>query len=527
MAKMSKVIGIALAATAIFFGSCSNDSGSDNEATTNNEFRIQGVAYPGVNYITWNCGKTTKDIPTTCYRDDGVKVSVSGDGIWDSDVEDGEEYTYTLYKGTGDRLDTASGAAATITLKAIKPAYIKDDGSRMTALDLVDYENGSDDANASKDGVVAKENIDVKIDKTGNFVVVSFPEKDYLDYAVKLYKGNSAELLQKVLLGSDNGSMTKAALIKTNKAGLYTKEASITGSGNYQVEVVVTAKNDKDASVKKYAPAKVYSSMVPVEGLDVASGMNTTDIKVAFTNDKNTEVRVEWKPAIKLDGKTPYETVKYKVYACDADTLEVKEVSEKILSEKKEGETVYYVDTKVILKSGKASDSRNLFYRVILSDNERYESGATTDSGPLFWYSPNEDDASSVYDVTPVIDQSTSTLSFEIQSYNFPDSGTVSVNYVVFADADKVDYGSNDYSALILDSEHKKAASAFKAVRYNPADNTSVIVYYEAVTSEIMKENQLVAYEVIHEESGKKDSVIGAVYYTYKDSDGKLQVMAK
>ena len=94
MKKAFKLVGVAVTSLALLFASCSNDSISvETNATPNPD--VVAIAYPGFNRIVWS--PVTDGNTFSVIRDDGKSMLIDSSNVYDYDVEDGVEYTYTLY----------------------------------------------------------------------------------------------------------------------------------------------------------------------------------------------------------------------------------------------------------------------------------------------------------------------------------------------------------------------------------------------------------------------------------------------
>lgn len=507
MKKTFKLVGVAMASLALLFASCSNDSISvETNATPNPD--VVAIAYPGYNRIVWS--PVTDGNTFSVIRDDGKKMDFSSNNVYDYNVEDGVEYTYTLYtnSNTANNTETKVGNKTSVTVKAIKPAYFGENG-QTHALDLVYYEDGTYKADASQDFVVTAENIKVKSD--GEKIFIQVPQKAYLTYDVKVYRGNSFELMPGLVNYSDNDSNSvydRAAIkkdkIKTDATGLY--YTKILGAGEYRVEVTVSS--DKYAADKIIA--KETAKIEAVELLSPKKGTNT--VKAYFSDKENTKARVMWIPARDIDDK-PYPAANYTVYAYNHRTNELTKVTDKINETKnKAGEDVYYVDTTTLDKK----------YAVVLSVNGKYESvteswydedGNRVDyntdnykfnniSDELIWYNePSAINSISQYGSFTDKDDDGKDNDFVIQ-INGINKQKVSVKYFTY-DPEIVDYQSyaqNQFSSIFVSADYVKEA-VVKHVKTNYGAE------YEEIVISNVPAGQKVAYQITVSEEGKKDVV--------------------
>lgn len=237
MKKTLKLVGIAVISAVMLFVSCKKEV---EPIITADNPDIIAKAYPGYNYIAWS--PVAKGSTFAVYRDDGVKWSgdsVSNNVIIDYDIENGEEYTYSFYTSYGDyshdQAYSKVGNKTSVTLKAIKPAIIGENG-QTRALDLAYYEGGSYNAEASKDFIVSADNIKVALNSDKTAICIQFPQKTYLNYKVKVYKGNSVELLPEPLESEENAIFISRAALKTDRIATY--YCVPMAAGEYKVQVI-------------------------------------------------------------------------------------------------------------------------------------------------------------------------------------------------------------------------------------------------------------------------------------------------
>lgn len=406
---MKKIMFAAAVAVAVLLTGCKQVT-SNIETIKSNALEITAKALPGFNYVTWSMPVDGAQV--TVMRDDGTVLSPEcdrGNYALDANVQDGVEYTYTVYTGKPSEVswqfignvtnisdvDTLEGVryegnSASASCTAINPGYIKD-GKLMSAIELCDYEEGG-----NADFVVKPENIVVELEKVGNadYVVVAYPTKNYLSYTTKLYRGNGLEIFGRDLVSAETvnyyDDTAKYNSFYSND-GTYRANIPVTNAGEYSVEVVVEAKAAKTGgNVKKYSTSYVKAEKkVTFEKLDAATATGSPTVGYI---DAGKTVRVVWTPAKKAD-TTKWAADSYKVFVKDAKDVyteiapaktakldeegeEVKDEDGNVVMETKlaiaagaqKGEDVYYID--YAIPNNKVSYT---FY-VVLSDNGKYES---------------------------------------------------------------------------------------------------------------------------------------------------------
>lgn len=505
MKKTLKLVGIAVISAATLFVSCKKEV---EPIITADNPDIIAKAYPGYNYIAWS--PVAKGNTFAVYRDDGVKWSgdsVSNNVIIDYDIENGEEYTYSFYTSYGDyshdQAYSKVGNKTSVTLKAIKPAIIGENG-QTRALDLAYYEGGSYNAEASKDFIVSADNIKVALNSDKTAICIQFPQKTYLNYKVKVYKGNSVELLPEPLEEEVNAIFISRAALKTDRIATY--YCVPMAAGEYKVQVTVSSKRILSYSPYYeldlgYAADKIIAKeTVNFEAVEVSyyydyNGSlvlnNTKDVKAVFTDKTCKKVRVTWSPAKDLEWKT-YPIANYTVYAYNDDTKKVEKVTEAIKAGKNDaGNDVYYVETANF--SGK--------YVAVLSVNGKYENVSLDliTSNKIAWY--NEPDAFSG-DLTKTAgfqnldDGDSYNDDFVITISNVDATKKVDVKYFTF-DPEQTTYSGNNFSEVFVSADYVKEGSVVAKEENNAR---------ECIIKNVAK-GHAVAYQITVSEEGKKDYV--------------------
>ena len=404
---MKKIVFAAAVAVAVLLTGCKQVT-SNIETIKSNALEITAKALPGFNYVTWSMpvdGATVQGV----LRDDGSKLQLEqGKNFYlDINVQDGVEYTYTVYTGNPSQVnyqfsgsvvnnisdvDTLEGVryegnSASASCTAINPTYIRD-GKLMEALELADFEEG-----CNKDYVINEENIILE-EKDGK-ITVAFPTKSYLKYTAKLYRGNGYELFgrDKVTAActANNGDNDAVEHSFYSNDGSYRYESAVVSAGKYFVEVEVSAQNNKAYSTSYVKSAKT----IEVAPLDVGTGTGTGNPTVGYI-DAGKTVRVVWTPAKKAD-TTKWAADSYKVFVKDAKDVyteiapaktakldeegeEVKDEDGNVVMETKlaiaagaqKGEDVYYIDYAI------PNNKVGYDFYVVLSDNGKYESSLKT-----------------------------------------------------------------------------------------------------------------------------------------------------
>lgn len=417
---LSVVAAVALAATV--FVACSSETADDGRNSYIDTYKLEAVditvkAYPGFNYISWG-ESNTAGVVVKIIRDDGLEVAtlqngniltgnpISANAAIDTDVKNGVTYKYTAYvipQGTEvksandyakDNLDSytteyktyfaVKGNSKSASAKAIKPDYYDAKGNLVTALDLCNYENGG-----NKNYVISEKNLFLNVDADGE-LRVTFPTKAYLNYQLSLAAGNSVDTF-----GFGTGAVNvDPSLFETvtcepnfyKMDDTYSWNTGVTSAGTYQACVRITdwTNGTSGYSYNDYAPSYVYSKLVTIDALDVASG---TQAVAAGYIDAGKTIRFVWTPATKtVNNNEVWAASNYKVYVKkvgltnssvnntyeEIAAVEVKKGKQttkglEVKADAQAGETVYYVEYPV------EDNSVAYEFYAVLSDNGKYE----------------------------------------------------------------------------------------------------------------------------------------------------------
>lgn len=318
MKKFVKILGlIASLGLALTMFSCNNDAVGIKDIELDDPV-IEVKAFPGYNYVAWEPVLDAEGMMVV--RNDGKIIEKKANTVLyaiDADVQDKIKYTYTVYATpTGDNLkdntlfpghDTMEGAwddEFGVTFKGSKAsasvtAIVPPAGTR--ALDLITYVNSKD-----KDFVLDANKIKVEVIK--NQIWVMFPVKGYLDYTVKLYKGNELEVFDKLEsipevwsgkddIGGQYGESTDT--YNNNSKNFYSIDYQYAGkfnvvdAGEYSVTVDVSV-NDQLSNLNKYPDSDtIYAATkAEIKGLDV---LYPTSAYAVYKDAKT--IRILWQPA--------------------------------------------------------------------------------------------------------------------------------------------------------------------------------------------------------------------------------------
>ncbi|SKA08075.1 hypothetical protein SAMN02745152_02144 [Treponema berlinense] len=258
--------------------------------------KIEGIAYPGVNYIYWsNVQNAFNGYDLRVYRiDDGKNILIESESkhfpknttyYKDTNISDGEKKRYEVV-ASGDQKGRAvfysESSAGDVTLTGIVPSL------STKPLDFEEYEKNynADDITNNK---LSSSNISLVKDEKLGFYRVSFPVKPYLKYKVFADYGNTYEIygVHDVFVGEY--SDISAPLNST---------ATISGvadhSGTYKITIEVTSANGKYIGFNEI---KSFST-IEFETLELLD--DTFEYEISF--DENNNRQITWNANKYKDG---------------------------------------------------------------------------------------------------------------------------------------------------------------------------------------------------------------------------------
>ena len=363
---------LSVLAVSVLLASCTQVDSRIDTVDTLETPSVKAVAYPGVNYISWNAVKGAANYKVTRTVDGGVEDTLVPDTsdlhITDSlsvnDV-DVEYKVYALSNSNPSRAvyvyDSNAGSASVTNIfppvgtKAIDlPKYEKDSGWN--------FDEGADNSNWKDDFIPTAENIKVQL--VDGAIHVTAPTKAYLSTRVVGYTGNKEEIFY-----YDFPTRTEIEFNKYQNKTL-SKKSVITSPGEYKFKATVNALGEWYGNA--YYGETIFALNTTITIPEVKPSKHTGNITVKYIDDAQTIARVQFEPAVSLDGKEVFAVTDYKVYRAVNGTSNLEEVTGlKADSITSDGKTtvVYVVDDTV------PANNVAYYYYVVLSKDKEFESG--------------------------------------------------------------------------------------------------------------------------------------------------------
>lgn len=367
---------LSVLAVSVLLASCTQVDSRIDTIDTLGTPSVKAVAYPGVNYISWNAVKGAKKYKVTKIVDGGIEESVDSvtvNYVTDSIPTNDVDVEYKVYALSDNEPSSSARAvyvygseagSATVTnifppvgteAKDL-PKYEKDSGYK--------FEADADNSEWKDEFIPTAENIDIQyVDGT---IVITAPTKAYLNTTVIGYTGNKEEIYYSDY--SDN----KKEILPNYQNKKISNKTTITSAGDYKFKAEVRALGDAKENAFYKASNITLTKTVKVPGIETSK--STSDLKVEYIDDAKTTARVVFTPAVSKDGKT-YGVENYKVYRALKDSKQLDEVTglradSRTNSDKKE--VIYVVEDKV------PSNTVDYDYYVVLNVDGSLESEPKT-----------------------------------------------------------------------------------------------------------------------------------------------------
>lgn len=441
---------LSVLAVSVLLASCTQVDSRIDTVDTLETPSVKAVAYPGVNYISWNAVKgavgykvsrTVDGEAETIFSDLGKNDLCVTDSLSVNDVDvEYKVYALSDRNPSSSRTvyvyDSNAGSASVTNIfppvgtKAIElPRYEKDSGWN--------FDKDADNSNWKDDFIPTAENIKVQL--VDDSINVTAPTKAYLTTKVIGYTGNKQEIFYR-----DNFSKDPAYFgFYQNK--MLSVRSVIRSAGEYKFKATVNAFGE-GLNHAYYEQSKIeLNTTITIPAVEPSKATGTPTVE--YIDNEKTTARVVFTPAVSKDGTT-FAVGNYKVYRAlknSNELVEVKGLDEKGVKEDSrtnnyKTEVIYVVEDKV------PSNKVAYDYYVVLNANGRYEASDKKDT--LYAADPATANSGSIsfnYFTAFGDDK----LSNDIVVKVTPDSGNSKIVSVAYA------YSTIDDSSKILDSAYK------------------------------------------------------------------------
>lgn len=463
---------LSVLAVSVLLASCTQVDSRIDTIDTLETPSVKAVAYPGVNYISWDAVKGAQGYKVTKIVDGGFEEVIESDcntnfitNVVPTDKVDVEYKVYALSNTDPSRAvyiyDSKAGSATVTNIfppvgtEAIElPKYEKDSGW--------DFDEDADNSEWKDEFIPTAENIDIQyVDGT---IVITAPSKAYLTTKVVGYTGNKEEIFY-----SDYSD--KKEILPNYQNKKISNKTTITSAGDYKFKAEVRALAERKENAFYKASNITLTKTVKVPGIETSTA--TGKPEVAYIDDAQTTARVVFTPAVSKDGSTTYAVENYKVYRALRGTNQLDEVTGlKADSRTTDGKTevIYVVEDKV------PSNTVAYDYYVVLNvDGSLEEDEKSNTLRPANFNTAN---AGSIYDLS-FTEFDDDKLANDIVAKVTPNSGSkiVSVSYAFSTSNDSSKVLDSAYTALVVVPELAETEQAF--LIQNVPENNYVFVRAE------------------------------------------------
>lgn len=495
---------LSVLAVSVLLASCTQVDSRIDTVDTLETPSVKAVAYPGVNYISWNAVKgadgykvsrTVDGEAETIFRTLNKDVLHVTDSLSVNDV-DVEYKVYALSNSNPSRAvyvyDSNAGSASVTNIfppvgtKAIDlPKYEKDSGW--------DFDKDADNKEWKDDFRPTAENIKVQL--VDGAIHVTFPTKAYLSTRVVGYTGNKEEIFDYKYPKYPSGS--EPAYEYQNK--FLSNKSVITSAGEYKFKAIVNALNEGWQSAYYEQSEIALNTTITIPAVKTSKA--TGNITVKYIDDAQTIARVQFEPAVSVDGKV-FEVADYKVYRALRGTSnleEVKDLKKDSITIGGKTTVVYVVDDTV------PANNVEYDYYVVLSKDGEFESKDlkvslsearfdTTEGGYVWFYNLiDADDDKNGNDVVA-----------KVQPYN--DNKIVSVAYAFSTSPEVNKVLDSAYTALTVEPTIADKEQAF-LIKDVPENNYVIVKAEFAEKVSTGKANKVVATSITQYKLGQANNV--------------------
>lgn len=373
---------LSVLAVSVLLASCTQVDSRIDTVDTLETPSVKAVAYPGVNYISWNAVKGAVG---------GYKVTRTVDGgvetIFDSPLVDKNGVTSNLYVTDSlsvNDVDVEYKVYALSNSNSSRTVYVYDSNAGSAsvtnifppvgtkAIDLPKYEKDSgwdfdkdaDNKEWKDDFIPTAENIKVQL--VDGAIHVTAPTKAYLSTRVVGYTGNKEEIFY-----YDYPTRRETEFNEYQNKTL-SKKSVITSAGEYKFKATVNALGERYRNA--YYGETIFALNTTITIPAVKTSKPTGKPTVKYIDDAQTIARVQFEPAVSVDGKV-FEVADYKVYRALSGTSnleEVKDLKKDSITIGGKTTDVYVVDDTV------PANNVAYYYYVVLSKDGEFESNKLT-----------------------------------------------------------------------------------------------------------------------------------------------------
>lgn len=367
---------LSVLAVSVLLASCTQVDSRIDTIDTLETPSVKAVAYPGVNYITWDAVKGAQGYKVTKIVDGGIEEKlVNTDKLYTSDLVkmDGVDVEYKVYALSNTNpsravyiYDSKAGSATVTNIfppvgtEAIElPKYEKDSGW--------DFDEDADNSEWKDEFIPTKDNI--KVNKVDENYVITVPTKAYLTTKIAAILGNKEDIYD---YDSDNNhNITSVNPFDYQNKYNTTKKITFTSAGEYKIKATVNFLGEDKADCY-YKRTTIDLDPIVIGAIETAT---SSDISVSYINTAKTIARVKITPAVAKDGKQ-FAVENYKVYRALKGSKQLDEVTGLKADSETDAngvKTVYYVVDDTVPANNVAYD-----YYALLSVNGCLEKGEIT-----------------------------------------------------------------------------------------------------------------------------------------------------
>lgn len=497
---------LSVLAVSVLLASCTQVDSRIDTVDTLETPSVKAVAYPGVNYISWNAVKGAVGYKVSRTVDGEAETIFSNLGKNDLCVPDSlsvndVDVEYKVYALSGNNpsssrgvyvYDSNAGSASVTNIfppvgtKAIDlPKYEKDSGW--------DFDEGADNSEWKDDFIPTAENIKVQL--VDGAIHVTAPTKAYLSTRVVGYTGNKEEIFYR-----DDYSAGRPANFGLYQNKMSSVKSIITKAGEYKFKATVNALGEWYRNA--YYGETIFALNTTITIPAVKISKHTDNITVKYIDDAQTIARVQFEPAVSLDGKEVFAVTDYKVYRA----LNGKSNLEEVKGLKKDSITINGKTTDVYVVDDTVPANNVAYdYYVVLSKDGEFESKDLKVSLSEARFDTTEGGYVSSYNLIDADDDKNGNdVVAKVQPYN--DNKIVSVAYAFSTSPEVNKVLDSAYTALTVEPTIADKEQAF-LIKDVPENNYVIVKAEFAEKVSTGKANKVVATSITQYKLGQANNV--------------------